>query len=315
MSLSLCSSSVANTGELACDKSRGVLKKIFIFNGAIASADYASETALFDKLVANSKLSKTDSSKVFVINEAQEIADASDSNKEGSLGLGYKAVLQEGKPAYKVKIFAGADLLKRLRTYNNQTVRFLELDANATIWGTKSGTSFKGFQAKFFFTGNKLATGQNVEEGVVEFTLSILSTSEYFDNAYWASLSGNNVEDIKPLLDAQLAYVSNVSNVYKYSLKIAGSNLVSEYDVLSDLGTEIAATTFTAKSGAGTPSTALAITSTAYDSTNSLLAVTYDSTAYAAATGNIKLIPPTPAVLDAADVTNLEILSVTHAKS
>jgi hypothetical protein len=157
-----------------------------------------------------------------------------------------------------------------------------------------------------------------VEEGVVEFTLSILSTSEYFDNAYWASLSGNNVEDIKPLLDAQLAYVSNVSNVYKYSLKIAGSNLVSEYDVLSDLGTEIAATTFTAKSGASAAAaatgSALAITSVAYDSATSTLTVTYDNTAYGTAGAYIKLIPPTPAVLDAADVTNLEILSVTHAK-
>jgi hypothetical protein len=313
MALSLCSSSVANTGELACDKSRGVLKKIFIFNGAIAEADYTDEDELFAKLVTNSKLSKSDSNKVFVINEAQDIADASESNKEGSLGLGYKAILQEGKPSYRVKIFAGGDLLKRLRTFNNQTVRILEWDANSTVWGTKSGTEFKGFQAKLFFTGNKIATGQNVEEGIVEFTLSIISTSEYFDNAYWAALTGN-IEDIKPLIDVPLAYVSASSNVLKYSLKIADSNLISDYNVMADYGTEIAALTFTAKSGAGTPATSLAITSLAYDSTNELLTVTYDSTAYTAATGNIKLIPPTPAVLDAGDVTNVEILSVTHAK-
>jgi hypothetical protein len=203
MPLSLCSSSVSNTGELGCDKSRGVLKKLFIFNGAVASADYADEATFFAKLVANSKLSKSDSNKVFVLNEAQDVADASEANKEGTLGLGFKTTLIEGKPGYKVKIFAGGDLLKRLRTFNNQTVRVVEYDSNNIAWNTKSGTSAIGFQAKLFFTGNKIATGQNVEEGIVEFTVAILSTSEYFDNAYWTNLAGHNVEDIKPLIDAQ----------------------------------------------------------------------------------------------------------------
>ena len=181
MALSLCSTSVDNTGGITCDKSRGVLQKLFIFNGSIASADYATEQGLFDKLVENSKLSKDDANKVFVLNEAQELADASEANKEGSLNLGLKVTLQEGKPAYKVKFKAGADELKRLRTFNNQTIRVLEYDANGVVWGTKSGTSFKGFQANLFFTGNKIATGQNVEEGIVEVTVSILSVPEYFD--------------------------------------------------------------------------------------------------------------------------------------
>ena len=297
MALSLCGQSVANTGELACDKSRGVLKKIFIFNGNLESADYADAATFLAALVTKSKLSKTESNKLFVINEAQDIADASEANKEGSLGLGSKTVLLEGKPAYTVKLFAGGDLLKRLRTFNNQTVRVLEYDANGVVWGTKSSTNFKGFQAKLFFSGNKLATGQNVEEGVVTLTISILSTSEYFDNAYWMETSGNIV-----------------SNVLKYSVKVAGSNLKEDYDVLSDYGTEIAAliANFSALSGAGTPATALAITSAAIS--GGLLAVTYDSTAYTAATGNIKLIPPTPTQLDAGDVTDIEILSVTHTK-
>jgi hypothetical protein len=313
MALSLCGQSVANTGELACDKAKGVLKKIFIFNGSFESADYADEATFLAKLISNAKLTKTASNKVFPINEAQDIADSSEANKEGSLGLGFKAILLEGKPAYTVKIFAGADLLKRLRTFNNQTVRVLEYDANGVVWGTKSGTSFLGYKAKLFFTGGKLATGQNVEEGVATFTLSILSTSEYIDNSYWVETSGN-IEDVKALLDVTLKYESNVSNVYKYSAKIPGSSLLGSYDVLPDFGTLLAALTFTAKSGAGVPATALAITSVAYDSTNSRLTVTYDSTAYGLATGNITLIPPTVAVLDAADVTNVELLPVTHAK-
>ena len=316
MALSLCSSSVANTGELACDKSRGILKKLFIFNGSIASGDYETEEELFDKLVAHSKLSKDESNKVFVINEAQDIADASESNTEGSLGLGFKAIIREGRPAYTVKIFAGADLVKRLRTFNNQTVRILEWDANSTLWGTTSGSSFIGFQAKLFFSGPKLATGQNVEEGVCTFTISILSTSEYYDNAVWASLADHNIEDIKPLIDVPLAFVSNASNVHQISMKIADSNLISDFNIYDDYGTTIATldADFSALSGAGTPATALAITSIAGNGTLKTLAVTYDNTAYGAATGNIKLIPPTPAELDAADVVGVELISVTYAK-
>jgi hypothetical protein len=126
MSLSLCGNSVNNTGGIACDKSRGVGKKLFIFNGSIVEADYATELALMTKLIANSKLSKDESDKVFVIPEVQEITDASEANTEGTLGLGFKATLREGRPAYTVKMFAGSDELKRLRSFNNQTVRIIE---------------------------------------------------------------------------------------------------------------------------------------------------------------------------------------------
>lgn len=312
MALSLCASSVANTGELACDKSRGVLKKLFICNGTIPSASYADEATLFAKLVTNSKLSKSDADKIFVINEAQEIADASEANTEGTLGLGFKAVLREGKPSYTIKIFAGGDLLKRLRTFNNQTVRFFEWDANGTIWGTKSGTSFIGFQGKFFFSGNKLATGQNVEEGVVTITLSVLSTSEYFDNPYWASLASYNIEDVKPLIDVNMSLLSNASNVHKIQMKIADSNLVSDYNIGDDYGTEVAA--LAANFSATIGGSSLTIDSIAYDSSLDALTVTYDSTGYTGGSGNIILTPPTPAQLDAGDVVGVELLPVTYAK-
>ena len=316
MALSLCASSVENTGGLACDKSRGVGKKIFIFNGSIAAADYDTEAELFAKLVANSKLSKSDAEKVFVVNEIQDIQDKSEANTEASFNLGLKSIIREGRPAYEFKVEAGSDMLKRLRKFNNQTVRIIEWDANDTAWFTKVGTDAKGFKAKLFFSGNKLASGQNIEEGFVTVTVSILSVSEYFDGAYWADLSDYNVEDIVALVDVALAYVSNSSNVHKISMKIAGSQLSGPYSIGPDYGTTIATldTDFSAKSGAGTPSTALAITSVAYDSTLDALTVTYDNTAYGTATGNLLLNGPTPAQLDGADVTGIELISVTYAK-
>lgn len=315
MAYSLCGKSVANTGELACDKSRGVLKKIFIFNGSIASGDYADSDTFLAKLVANSKLSKDDSNKVFAINEAQNLEDSSEANKEGSLNLGFSTVLLEGKPGYKVKMFAGGDLLKRLRKFNNQTIRIIEYDANGVFWGVKSGGTFKGFQAKVFFTGNKIATGQNVEEGVVEVQISLLSTTEYFDNNFWMETSGN-VDDIRALMDVTMNVISHVDNVYKIGLGIQGSDLKGKYDIYDDYGALIAGTTFTAKSGAGLD-TPLTITSVVKDDALNALTVTFDSTEYTAVTNgaNIKLIPPTPLVLDGADVVDTEIVPLIFAKT
>lgn len=316
MALSLCSTTVANTGELSCDKSRGVAKKFFIFNGTIDSADLATAQAFFDKLVANSKLSKDDGDKVFVLNEVQELTNTAEANTEGTLGLGFKTIIREGRPAYTAKVFGGGDMLKRLRKFNNQTVRLIEYDANDAAWAYKTGGDARGFQAKLFFSGNMLASGQNVEEGVITVGISILSNSEYFDNCGWVDLSDYNIEDVVPLVDVHMAYLSNSTNVHKITMKIPGSNMVEDYNIGPDFGTTIATldTDFSALSGAGTPATALAITSVAYDSALEALTVTYDSTAYSSATGNLKLIPPTPAELDAADVTGIELLSVTYAK-
>lgn len=316
MGLSLCGTTAANTGEIACDKSRGVAKKLFIFNGTIASGDYAIEATLFGKLVANSKLSKDATNKIFPLPEIQDAVDSSEANREGTLGLGYKTTLIEGKPAYTFKMFAGMDLLKRLRKWNNQTVRFIEWDSNNTVWFSKSGTNAIGFQAKLFVTGGKLATGQNVEEGVVTVTLSVLNTTEYIDNAYYADMADHNVNDIVALLDVNMALVSNASNVHQISLKASGSNLIGSQDLPDEIMTALGLldANFTAYSGASStnPSTSLEITSVAANGKN--LAVTYDSTAYTSATGYIKLVPPTPAQLDAGDVPDLEILPVIYAK-
>jgi len=317
MSYSLCGTSVDNLGQQDCDKSKGVLQKVAIDLGIIAAGELVSPATFHARMVAKSKLTKSDSQKVFVLPEVQEITDASEANKEGSLNLGLKTVLMEGKPAYKFKFIGGADLLKRCKTFDNQIVRIREFDANGVWWGTKINGDSKGYLAKLFFTGGKLATGQNLEEGVIECSVSILSASEYFKNSYWVETSSSeNIEDIVSLLDVKLEYVSHVSNVLKYSMKIYGSNATGPYSIGPQVGVEIAAlaASFSAKSGAGIPATALAITSMAYDATNDLLAVTYDSTAYGTATGNILLTPPTPAQLDAGDVTETELLAITHTK-
>lgn len=311
----LCGLNLENTGEQGCDPSRGITKKIFIDLGYISEANCASETLFFDELVRKSKLSKADPQKVFVIAETQDIVDASEADKEGSLNQGFKTTLIEGLPAYKIKFFAGGDLVKRLRKLNGLTVKIREFDHNQRFWGTKSATNSVGFNAKLKFVGNKAATGQAVEEGVAEMTLSILSTLEYYDNCNWMEMpDGGNIDDAKALLDVTLKYESHASNALSYSMKVVGSNLKGGFSVGPEVGDLIKLLTFTAKSGAGTPSTSLAITSITYNATTDRLVVTYDNTAYGTATGNIMLIPPTPTLLDAGDVPETELLTVIHAK-
>lgn len=314
MALSMCSTSLENTGELACDKSRGVAKKFLVYNGTLTSGDLADAATLFAAIVAKSKLTKTAAEKVFVLNEVQDVQRNAEQNVTGTLGLGFSQILREGRPAYTAKIFGGADLLKRLRQMNNQTVRVLEIDANDVLWGYKSGTTVRGFQAKLFFSGNMLATGQNVEEGVIDVGISIQSTSEYFGSAVWEDFGGYNIEDIKALIDVPLAFVSAASNVHQISMKVADSNMTSDYNIYDDFGTLIA--TLDAQfSATSSEDGALTITSITANSTLKTLAVTYDSTAYSAiGAGTITLTPPTPAQLDAADVTNVELVAVTYTK-
>lgn len=316
MALSLCGQSGANLGALACDVSKGVAKKIFIYNGAIAASDYATDTALLAKLVTYSQLSKDDANKVFTIPEIQDVQDASEQNTEGTLGLGFKAVVREGRPAYTFKVFASADQLKRLRKFNNKTVRLFEYDANGVLWGTKSGSTFVGYQAKLFVSGGKMATGQNIEEGVVTIGVSFLSVTEYIDNSYYASISGN-IEDVAPLMDVAMTKISNATNVYKIGLYIPAASVTGDFNIYDDYGAAVAAlvANFSAKSGASY-GTSLAITTIAVDPALKCLTVTFDSTAYGAlaASTPIKLIPPTPTQLAAGNVTGLELLPVAFTK-
>jgi hypothetical protein len=312
---SLCSTNANNTGQQECDVAKGIVQKLFIDNGKVAAADYADAATFFAKLVSNSKLSKTDTNKIFPLPEIQDIVDSSDANKEGSLNQGFKTVLLEGKPGYKVKFFGGSSLLKRLKAgYDNQVVKLRELDANGYFWGTKSGTDSVGYSAKLFFTGGKAATGQAVEEGVIECSISFLSAVEYFKNSYYVKNPGN-ANDIAALLDVEMYAISHVTNVWKIGLRINGTDLIGAYQVPAAVRALIAGLTFTAGTGANY-GTALAITSVADDITLGALTVTFDSTAYTALTGGtiIKLNPPTPAVLIAADVTDTEMLSVLLTK-
>ncbi len=312
---SLCANIGANTGEILCDVSRGILKKSFIYNDVFGSSQYADSDTFLAALVNASKKSKYASDKLFPLPEVQDIADKSEANKEGTLGLGFKTVLLEGKPAYEIKGFAGNALLKQLRKFNNQTIRIFEFDSNNNFWGTKSGTDFMGFKAKVFFTGGKIATGQNVEEGIVTCTIAFLDTTEYFDNAYYMPITGN-ITSVVGLKDVELyEAAANASNAFKIGGRIATSQIGNYINLQEKYGAELADDALWVATVVATGA-ALTITSVANDTTNKRWTVTFDATEFGALAGGakIKLNLAAPEVLDANDVSGIEGIEFTIDK-
>ena len=314
MAFSLCSSIVANTGFVACDAAPGIPSKLMIWNGSYAISGY-SEANFQAALEAASKKAKADPDKLFVFPEIQDIADNSEANTEGTLNLGFKTIIKEGLPAYTFKVFAGQSLVASLRAFNNQTVRVLMLDRNDRIWGTKSGSNFVGMQARIFVTPLKFADGQNVTEGVVDVTVSFSSASEFGDSATFGEV--NDTSGIVGLMDAELSEAAaHASNVYYIKAKVPTAEIGQYVDMYDYFDDELAVSAlWTAFTGA-TFSTSLAITSVVKDVAKKAWAITFDNTAFTAlsAGASIKIVPVAPPVLDAAGVTEVELLPIVVTK-
>lgn len=314
---SLTGATGANLGQIDGDLSKGVIKSLAIFGGNFTAANNADAASRQAALQANSLKSKLDPDKLLWLPEAQNIEDSSESDKEGSLNLGFKTVLVEGKPAYRIKVFGSSEFSKSMRKYNGKTVRIWEYDANEKLWGAQSGTNTIGYQAKITTKGQKIATGQNVEEGVVEITIAFLSTSEYYDNPKCIDLSDVDVTAIKQLIDADMTYVSNASNAYKIGISLPTAEANKPYNVADKYTSELAVSAlWTAHTGANYATT-LAITSVSYDATTKSWVVTFDTTAYnALAVGSkIKVGLVAPSVLDNADVIGIEGTPVVVTKT
>lgn len=317
MSFSLCTIGNKNVGGIKCDVSRGVLRQPFIFNDTMDANDALDSDTFLAALVARSILGKNEVGKIFPLPVVEEITDKSEANKEGSLALGFKTTLFEGRPAYEAVFFAGSVQLKSLRSYNGKTVGILEYDANKKMWGTVSGGLYKGFAAKIFFSGGKIATGQNVEEDVVRVTISILDVNEYLDNAYMMPIDGN-ITDVEGLVDIDAyEFAAHTTNVYKVGFRLGTSQFNKYLNMYDSFTDELASGALFAAYTGATFTTPLTITSVTKDTVNKVYNFTFDSTMHTALAPNakIKIVPVGPTALAAADITGIEIDSLIVVKT
>jgi hypothetical protein len=138
--------------------------------------------------------------------------------------------------------------------------------------------------------------------------LTLGDITQYRENsAYIVTNAG--LSAAQGLVNAEMKYVSNATNVYKIKVIADGGT-----DLIALYGAAVAALTFTAvnlETGV-----AVTVTSVAYDSTLQALTITLDATAYGAlAAGNrVQINPPSASALAAASVKPYEFLSVIVVK-
>jgi hypothetical protein len=314
MALNLCGTAGGNTGVIECDQSRGIPKKILAGSKVFAPSAYASQALFKAAFKGAVKLPEGSSSKLYPFPEIKTVTDKTEANKEGTMGLGYKETLIEGLPGYEYEVLGGQSLYRRLRKFNNVTIPVLTVDNNGNVWGTvDSDGNFSGTVAKLFVSGNSFGDGSKVVS--IKISVAYQSSDDFNDGGAYFPIDFN-IGEVKGLLDAELSFVSNTANAYKYTVAVATAQLGTTLSLYTDYADALAVTgLWKAYTGPGF-TTPLAITTVVKDTVNGGWTVTYDSTAYAAlATGaQIKQMLATPADLDAADIPNIESVAVVVTK-
>lgn len=313
MSFNLCGTTGANTGVIDCDISRGILLKPFFGGKQFATSDYATAATFKAAFIAACKLESGNGNKIFPFPEFQALTDNSEANKEGTLGFGFKETLVEGRPAYTGEILVGQSTFAKLRQFNKKTVRMFAYDNGGNLWGMiNSDGKFVGYECKIFVSGNGFGNESTVVTAKV--MISILSAVDFNDAAAFVQWTGS-INDAKGLLDANLGYISNVTNAYKISAKIPTSEFNTTINLHDTYADDLADTALwkatVVASGAN-----LAITTVAKDDTLKCWTVTLDNTAYGALSAGAQILIElkSPSVLDAADVTGIEGVGVVVTK-
>lgn len=302
---SFCGQAVqSNIAPFACDAARQFPNKI-IWGGYEFTAGDAVDADTFKAvLLSKTLLDSGSSDKLFALNVLEDPQDTSDANKEGQVGEGSKKVLVEGKPSFTYRVEIGQDQFKRLRKFNNLLVPVWTYDDAFNLWGIKTSGNFGGCVAKLFFSDMRQTTSSTPVSCLV--TVSYQSAKSYNDEAYYV---GVDLAESEPagLLDGNLVYVSNSTNVYKIAIRANTAAFNKFINIAEKYNASMVAGQFTAFTGA-TFATSLAITSVAYDSTLKAMTVTFDSTAYTAlsAGAKIKLKWGPVATLDTANIDGIE---------
>lgn len=295
-----------NVAPFACDEARKFPNKLLIGDAEFTESQALTDVLMRAAINAAAKLDTGTTGKIFAIHSILNPQDQSAANTEAAVGEGVPIVLVEGKPKFTYNVEIGQDLFKRLRKFNKRTLRIFTYDDAGNLWGVKNSSGkFVGAEAVFFITGNTQQTASAPVSALI--TISYKSATSYHDDSFYVPVT---LDDIEPegLLDVNLRYVSNASNVYKIAVEAPTAQFANPINIAERYNAELVAGLFNARTGA-TYATTLAITSVAYDSTLKVMTVTFDSTAYTAlgaGTAVIKLYLDPVADLEAADIPGVE---------
>lgn len=314
MSLNLCGTIGANTGIIDCDILRGNPATILFGSSIFTSSDYASVATFKAAMLDRTKRSTGDSQKLFPLPVIQGTTDKTVAAKYGTYGYGLETKLLRSRPSYEFDVLAGTTLEKKLIQFDGKQVPVFIFDNSFNIWGKLDGSkNFIGCNVLVGVEPRPHGDAQNPKS--TKIVISFVDPTDFVENS--AVIQTTFVaSDLKGLKDVYISEpVAHTTNVYKIKMKIANVIAGGDLDIYTDYMALIQPLTFTAGTGTGF-ATPMPVTSVALDTTNLGLTVTLDTTAYGllSAGAQIKLIPPTAAVLDAAGVTGIEIGSYIFTK-
>jgi hypothetical protein len=307
MALSLCGLIGANTGVIDCDVTRGNPATILFGSAIFTSSDYASNTTLKTAFLDRMKRTTGDSQKLFALPVIQGVADKTVAAKYGTYGYGLETKLLRSRPAYEFDVLAGSQLETSLIKFDGKTVPVLIFDNQSQIWG-KLDPNKNFIGCKCLVGVEPRPHGDANAAKSTKITISFVDGADFVENAavFQSTFTSSDLVGLKDVYMSEPS--AHASNVFKIKLKIKTNIINGDLDIYDDYAALIQPLTFTAFSGA-TFATSLPVTTVALDAANKALTVTLDSTAFTAlsAGAQVKFVAPTPAVLDAAGVTGIEI--------
>lgn len=311
-----CGSKGINGGTIDCAPVPGVGTYLIVWGGKATAANIAAGyNTVKGVLVADSKKSKNDGSKLMVFPIIRELTPKKEANTEASLADGTKQVTREGSPAYELKIKTDSYLVTQLRKLNNRNIRYAIVDDKNQMWcyATPAG-EVTGRAGKLFTDGIDVHGFSNVD-GESMVLLQADNAYETYDFPACIELDKAPVALFSYLKDVQLyEKATAVSNVIKISGKMVSPNPLVVVDMYSDYS----ASAFTTNSSLWycKDKTGATVTLSVAPNASGYVDVTLNSTNHTAAlsgdTFEIGLVNPT--ALDAANVVGIEGTAVIYTK-
>lgn len=315
MALQLCGLVGGNTGGIPCAAAPGKIITAAIWGGELTPSEQLTLASRKAALVADSKLSKTLSDKLFLLPLFQGKENKKESNQEQTLSNGLKIVTREGLPGWRFSFFTSMAQMRNLRKFNNSTVRLLIQDDQKRAWGAvDSDLNLIGRQAQVFFEGlDHIADDGVIGLGYVN--IAFIDAIENYDDAAFVELDFNFSTVLKALLEVILYEAATAtSNVLHVAGKVDVSNVAAPMQIYTEFASPLAVGALWYAKNINTGA-AITITSVAQNAAG-YWDITLNSTAYSALTTGalVEVGTVLPTALDAANVPGIETAYLIHTK-
>lgn len=316
MALQLCGLTGSNTGGIKCAVSPGKITVAAIWGGILTPTEQLTLASRKTALVADSKLSKTLSDKLFLLPLFLGKESKKEGNQEQTLSNGLKFVTREGLPGWRFSFLTSMAQMVKLRKFNNTVVSLLIQDDKKRVWGSKdSSNNLIGRQVNLFFEGLDHIADDGVQ-GLGYVNVSFIDAVENYDDAVFVETDFNFATTLKALLDLVLYEAAvAVANVLKVSGKIDVANIATPLDGYEEYKTTLFtnATLWKAtnvQTGADIPVTSITPT------TNGSADLALNAAAITAlTTGQLVFVTTVlPTALDTAGATGIETVGFYYTK-